>query len=130
MLLSPSQAAAQPPSHSTGNGHPYLLAAVMALGISSAHAGAEGRGRAAPAARSTPSDVMAAPRSAVQSSPSREAATSPRDAQADAPARINGCDGGGCSDTQGNRYNGASGKLYLDSEGRRCVRSGAWLQCN
>jgi hypothetical protein len=54
-----------------------------------------------------------------------------------APVIINGCDAGGCNDVNANRYNGnANGNegngngLYLDKSGRRCIRSGAWLQCS
>src|SRR5690606_8644629 len=46
------------------------------------------------------------------------------------PAPINRCDAGGCIDAGGNRYGGGTGNVYLDRQGRPCVRSGDWLQCH
>lgn len=50
------------------------------------------------------------------------------------PVILNSCDGGGCIDPDGTRYNGrtteAENGVYLDPQGRRCVRSGAWLYCD
>jgi hypothetical protein len=46
-----------------------------------------------------------------------------------APAQINSCDGGGCIDTSGARYNGGVGNTVLDSQGRNCTRTGVNVQC-
>lgn len=46
------------------------------------------------------------------------------------PAAVNSCDAGGCTDTGGNRYGGGTGNVYLDRQGRTCLRNGNWLQCN
>jgi hypothetical protein len=49
------------------------------------------------------------------------------------PIILNSCDAGGCLDPNGTRYNGhAAGSdhgVYLDPQGRRCVRTGDRLQC-
>ena len=49
------------------------------------------------------------------------------------PVILNSCDAGGCTDPAGTRYNGRPGEsengVYLDPQGRRCVRSGDRLQC-
>ncbi|SMP70068.1 hypothetical protein [Noviherbaspirillum suwonense] len=49
------------------------------------------------------------------------------------PVIINSCDAGGCVDPNGARYNGRAAEpesgVYLDPQGRRCVRSGDFLQC-
>ncbi|MGV3654674.1 MAG: hypothetical protein ACO1N5_10695 [Noviherbaspirillum sp.] len=42
---------------------------------------------------------------------------------------LNRCDTGGCTDTSGNRYGGGTGNVYLDQQGKTCVRNGGWLQC-
>jgi hypothetical protein len=66
--------------------------------------------------------------------PGRE--TGPREAPAAEPRPpviLNSCDAGGCTDPTGTRYNGRSSEsengVYLDPQGRRCVRSGDQLQC-
>jgi hypothetical protein len=46
-----------------------------------------------------------------------------------APTPVTGCDPGGCRDTGGNRYNGATGNTYLDQNGKPCNRTGTWVQC-
>ena len=49
------------------------------------------------------------------------------------PAIINSCDAGGCMDTDARRYNGRTDPengVFLDPQGRRCVRSGNLLQCD
>ena len=49
------------------------------------------------------------------------------------PVIINSCDAGGCLDPNGTRYNGRAepeSGVYLDPQGRRCVRSGDRLQCD
>lgn len=46
-----------------------------------------------------------------------------------APAQINSCDGGGCIDTSGARYNGGVGNTVLDRQGRNCTRTGVNVQC-
>ena len=49
------------------------------------------------------------------------------------PVILNSCDAGGCMDPNGMRYNGRAesenGGVYLDPQGRRCVRRGDRLQC-
>jgi hypothetical protein len=49
------------------------------------------------------------------------------------PVILKGCDNGGCADPDGARYNAPAGApasgVYLDPQGRRCVRSGEFLQC-
>lgn len=70
-----------------------------------------------------------------QALPERETAGSPRPSTPEvrSPVIVNSCDAGGCLDPDGSRYNGSGagkdGGVYLDSQGRRCVRSGEWLQC-
>jgi hypothetical protein len=46
------------------------------------------------------------------------------------PSVVNWCSAGGCLDSSGNWYSGATGNLYLDNRGNPCVRTGTWLQCN
>lgn len=50
------------------------------------------------------------------------------------PVIINSCDAGGCLDPDGTRYNGRATEgengVFLDPQGRRCVRSGVHLQCS
>lgn len=57
----------------------------------------------------------------------------PAAAQGRAPIILNSCDAGGCIDPNETRYNGPAGEpdtgVYLDPQGRRCVRSGDRLQC-
>lgn len=49
------------------------------------------------------------------------------------PVMLNSCDAGGCAGPDITRYNGSptgtEGGVYLDPAGRRCVRSGEWMQC-
>ena len=79
------------------------------------------------------------PAAAREEAPVRAPAPAPvlPDKPPTAPVIINSCDAGGCSDVNAKRYNGSANSndgnsdgLYLDSSGRRCVRSGAWLQCS
>ena len=44
-------------------------------------------------------------------------------------SQINGCDGGGCTDTSGARYTGGVGNTVLDQNGRNCTRSATTVQC-
>ncbi|HEY0489689.1 MAG TPA: hypothetical protein VGD30_09280 [Telluria sp.] len=46
-----------------------------------------------------------------------------------APAQVNSCDGGGCTDTNGSRYTGGVGNTVLDQNGRNCTRTGTIIQC-
>lgn len=48
--------------------------------------------------------------------------------QAPTPTHMTNCDGSGCWDNQGNRYNGNSGTYY--NNGRMCRDIGGQLQCN
>jgi hypothetical protein len=54
-------------------------------------------------------------------------------AEVRSPVIINSCDAGGCLDPNGTRYNGRAAAsengVYLDPQGRRCVRTGDRLQC-
>lgn len=45
------------------------------------------------------------------------------------PANIASCDSGGCSDTNGQRYNG-TGSTLVRTDGKTCQRVGTILQCN
>ena len=49
------------------------------------------------------------------------------------PVIVNSCDAGGCLDPDGTRYNGGTvdsePRVYLDPQGRRCIRSGEHIQC-
>ena len=46
-----------------------------------------------------------------------------------APAIINRCDSGGCTDTNGVRYNGGVGTTLLGPQGRVCHNNGITVQC-
>ena len=67
--------------------------------------------------------------------PAREstAPTPPSTSEARPPVMLDSCDVGGCVGPDATRYNGSGaakeGGVYLDPQGRRCVRSGDWLQC-
>lgn len=49
------------------------------------------------------------------------------------PVILDSCDAAGCFGPDAARYNSSGAAresgVYLDSQGRRCVRSGDWLQC-
>lgn len=45
------------------------------------------------------------------------------------PVQINSCDAGGCTDINGQRYNGGVGNAGVDGQGRLCTRSGSTMQC-
>lgn len=45
------------------------------------------------------------------------------------PVQINSCDAGGCTDINGQRYNGGVGNASVDGQGRLCTRSGSTMQC-
>jgi hypothetical protein len=79
----------------------------------------------------------AAERQEAPSSPPTPTQALPGTLPPSAPVIINGCDAGGCNDVNASRYSGnANGDegngngLYLDKNGRRCIRNGVWLQCN
>ena len=42
---------------------------------------------------------------------------------------INSCDAGGCTDTNGTRYNGGVGNTLLSPTGRLCSNNGITVQC-
>jgi len=44
-------------------------------------------------------------------------------------AGISSCDGSGCWDTDGNRYNAGGGNTYFSADGQTCRKVGAQLQC-
>lgn len=50
--------------------------------------------------------------------------------QSEGPTQLVGCDGAGCWDTSGNRYNNAAGGNFTRSDGKFCVRGGSTVQCN
>lgn len=52
------------------------------------------------------------------------------DRRARAPAQLVNCDGAGCWDTQGNRYNAAAGGNFHRSDGKFCTRAGPNVVCN
>ena len=45
------------------------------------------------------------------------------------PTRMNACDGGGCFDTGGARYNGGVGPTVLSPQGQLCVKGAVTTQC-
>jgi hypothetical protein len=74
------------------------------------------------------------PYQAGQGLPGRDAASRPPSPpEVRPPVILNSCDAGGCIGPNGARYNGHAGEtdngVYLDPQGRRCVRSGDRLQC-
>lgn len=52
----------------------------------------------------------------------------PPQTQAPTPTHMTSCDGSGCWDNQGNRYNGNNGTYY--NNGRMCRDIGGQMQCN
>ncbi len=46
------------------------------------------------------------------------------------PRTMTNCDGAGCWDTQGTRYNRAAGNTYFPSSGGSCQSVGDQMQCN
>jgi hypothetical protein len=46
-----------------------------------------------------------------------------------APVRTNGCDAGGCNDTNGQRYNGGVGNTLLGPQGQLCTKGVVGAQC-
>jgi len=70
---------------------------------------------------------------AGQGLPGRDAASRQPAPPERPPVDVNSCDAGGCMDRNGKRYNGRAepeNGVYLDPQGRRCVRSGDRLQCD
>jgi len=59
---------------------------------------------------------------------SRSSYSAPMPPQAQAPTHMTSCDGSGCWDNQGNRYNGNNGTYY--NNGRMCRDIGGQMQCN
>ena len=55
-------------------------------------------------------------------------APKPPPTQAPTPTNMTSCDGSGCWDNQGNRYNGNNGTYY--NNGRMCRDIGGQMQCN
>jgi hypothetical protein len=53
----------------------------------------------------------------------------PGTAAPSAPAPLGTCDGAGCWNSEGGRYNGGTGNTYLNNGGRLCNRNGASVQC-
>lgn len=47
-----------------------------------------------------------------------------------APSHMTNCDGAGCWDNQGNRYNKGAGSTYFRNDGRVCQHVGGMMQCN
>jgi len=66
-------------------------------------------------------------RPALQNAPPLPAARLP--AVPPGPVQINSCDPGGCTDINGQRYNGGVGNAAVDGQGRLCTRSGSTMQC-
>lgn len=46
-----------------------------------------------------------------------------------APAQLNSCDRGGCTDTGGVRYNGGVGNTAVSPRGQLCTRGPGGMQC-
>lgn len=128
-------AAVSTPAHTLPAGSATGLPASPTAGDSSAPANAV---PAAPSAvlppAAAPSSRIAPPASLSQSRPGSPPVVPPVSVPAPRaatppPAPITGCDAGGCTDAGGNRYGGGTGNVYLDRQGRTCLRSGNWLQC-
>lgn len=47
----------------------------------------------------------------------------------DRPVIMNSCDAGGCTGTDGVRYNGGVGTTLIGPQGRPCQKNGATVQC-
>lgn len=45
------------------------------------------------------------------------------------PAVVNSCDSGGCTDSNGVRYNGGVGNAMIGPQGQLCHRTGVTMQC-
>lgn len=83
--------------------------------------------------RAVPQTVIKMPPSSVYTPPLRPSATMPTPAPLPSPLPqgiqpLRGCDGGGCRDANGTRYQGSGGVL-LDPSGRPCRTDGNWVQC-
>jgi hypothetical protein len=61
--------------------------------------------------------------------PYRPTLTAPSPLPPPVSPQLNHCDGGGCTDTGGVRYNGGVGNAVIGPQGQLCNRSGATLQC-
>ena len=90
-------------------------------------------GRAAWAEGSCPS-LSGCPYQAGQGLPGRDStARQPSTSDPRSPVILNSCDADGCLAPNGIRYNGRATEpedgVFLDPQGRRCVRSGDRLQC-
>ena len=57
------------------------------------------------------------------------AATLPSTSVPPPPAPIMRCDGGGCVDASGTRYNGGVGTTLLSPQGKLCHKNGVTVQC-
>jgi hypothetical protein len=57
------------------------------------------------------------------------AATSVRPLAQTGPAIVNSCDAGGCTDTNGVRYNAGAGNTMLSPDGKLCHHTGVTMQC-
>jgi len=66
-----------------------------------------------------------APGKSTQLTPPTSAVSPPQ------PAPLGSCDGGGCWDSGGNRYNSTGdGSRFLDKNGKLCTASGKFMTCN
>jgi hypothetical protein len=60
--------------------------------------------------------------------PLKPAPATPTIAIPSGPSVLTTCDGGGCWDNLGRRYNG-TGTTLIGPTGKLCIRSGDWIEC-
>ncbi|MES3022251.1 MAG: hypothetical protein V4857_11790 [Pseudomonadota bacterium] len=86
--------------------------------------------KAPPRRRPTRQDIITMPPAApIVGAPFRPSVLPPAHAAPSGPVQINSCDAGGCTDTNGVRYNGGAGNAALNPQGRLCTTNGATVQC-
>ncbi|PWF54538.1 hypothetical protein [Massilia glaciei] len=90
--------------------------------------------KAPPQRRAVRQDIITMPPAAPIArapslSPAAPSAVPPVSAAPSGPVQINSCDMGGCTDTNGKRYNGGGGNAVLDPQGRLCTTTGNTVQC-
>ena len=84
----------------------------------------DGMPAASPPAVYTPTLTPQLPTSSLPTPSPSSAVRAP-----DRPALINSCDAGGCTGTDGVRYNGGVGTTLIGPQGRPCQKNGATVQC-
>lgn len=83
------------------------------------------------AASSAGKTAGAKERAPAESAPSQESSSrsSAVRSQSSGFAVISSCDGSGCWDAEGNRYNAAGSNLYYSASGQACKKVGKQLRC-